>query len=220
MIEDVKFDPQVVGLTLNIVGVFFILNSLVFKKPKRFLQDYFGIDKKRPLRDIRDHVLSQVQLMVGFVFLVSGYLLQIAYHLSNELLDRDQWLGDPNVLTIAGVLILSMLVVTLVLKVFQILWTKWTFRRLLTDFFRQYPERLSQDAQVAKEVGDVLGVVQQKEDSIADYLKRLHKFLDIEAAAPPSERETQQIRVRAASLRRDATQLVAPHPATPPRIGG
>ena len=48
MIEDLFNDWQIIGLTLNIVGVYFILNSLIFKKPRRFLNDYYGIEKRRP----------------------------------------------------------------------------------------------------------------------------------------------------------------------------
>lgn len=217
MFEDLYLDWQIVGLTLNIVGVFFIVNSLYFKRPKRLLYEYHGIEKRRPLRAIRDNVLSMVQLVIGFVFLIVGYFLQIADKLAQSIEDRTSFISDPSVLTIAALLILSMTLVTLVLKVFQIFWTKWSFKRILIDFYRENPWALEKYPATAKQAGEILGVTHRKEDSVAEYLKRLMAHLEIEASESSGSREPGSGTRSRSGLPAEPVSG-ATHPATPPRI--
>ncbi len=213
-------DWQVIGHTLNIVGAFFIVNSLVFKRPRRFLFDYFGIDKRRPLSSIRNHVMSQVQLVIGFVFLISGYFLLLADHIGENTLERDSFFSDPSVLSIAAILIVSMLVVTLVLKICQIFWTKWTFKRLLIDFFREHAWALEKYPSTLREVGEILGVEHRKEDSVADYMERVRKALEIVGPLPKPEKgpdSASGIRARTLTPPPESRSTL-PHPATPPRM--
>ena len=205
---------QVIGLTLNIVGVYFIVNSLIFKKPRRFLYEHFGIDRKRSLSSIRNNVMSQVQLVIGFIFVITGYFLQVAYHLSLSIDDRSNVFTDPSVIMIAAILIASMTTVTLLLKVIQILWTRQRFKRLLTDFFRQHDWALDKYPATAKEVGEILGVERKKEDSVAEYLLRLKTFLEIESDDPP--RRSSDSSRRHSEVTADLP--IETHPATPPRI--
>lgn len=217
--EDLQIDWQVVGLTLNIVGVYFIVNSLIFKKPRRFLNEHFGIERRRPLSSIRNYVLSQVQLVIGFIFVIGGYFLQVAFHLANSIDDRANFFQEPSVLMIAAILVASTAMVTLVLKLCQIFWTRWSFKRLLMEFFRSHPEALDRSPNALKEVGEILGVERRKEDSVAEYLERLKAFLDIDS-------DTESARGGDPASRKKHAEVVgvpratptAPHPATPPRI--
>lgn len=216
MMDDISIDWQVAGLTLNIVGVFFIVNSLYFKRPSRAIEEHFSVEKKRPLRAIRDSVLSMVQLVIGFVFVIAGYFLQIGHQLAMTVEERSNFFSDPNVLQIAAILIGSMALVTLVLKVCQIFWTKWTFRKLLIVFYRENPWALEKFPATAKEAGEILGVERKKEDSVAEYLDRLRTFLEIQPAPrSPKSDPTASTRTRVGIAEPMPT---APHPATPPRI--
>jgi hypothetical protein len=213
-------DWNVIGLTLNIVGAFFIVNSLYFKRPRRLLFEYFGEEKRRPLSSIRSLVMSQVQLVIGFVFLISGYFLLLAAHIADGAIEREGFFFHPTVLSIAAILILSMLVVTLVLKVCQIYWTKWTFRRILVDFFRDHPWALEKFPKTLQEVGEVLEVERRKEDSVADYMDRVRTALQIPSApAKPDRGPDSSASLRVKTLT-PPPGAVAPrqHPATPPRI--
>jgi len=214
---DFKLDWQIIGLTFNILGAFFILNSLYFKRPKRHLQEYYGIEKRRPLRSIRDNVLSMVQLMIGFTFLIFGWVLQLAYQFSQSIDDRTAFYLDPSVLQVAAVLIGFMLLVTLVLKVFQILWTKWVFKRLLIDFYRKNRWALEKFPASAKEAGEVLGVSHEKDDSVAEYMNRLMAYLDIESDDEDDDDSDSKGPRSRTTLPPEPTS-VPTHPATPPRI--
>lgn len=211
---------HVIGLTLNIVGAFFIVNSLYFKRPRRLLYEYFGSEKRRPLSSIRSLVMSQVQLVIGFVFLISGYFLQLAAQIADNFVDREAWLRDPTVLSIVAILILSMMAVTLALKVCQIFWTRWTFRRILIEYFRDNPASLEKYPATLKEVGEVIGVDHASDDSVADYTARVRKALQIEGPIVRPERGPDSASgIRSKTLTPPPAPLHPPtHPATPPRI--
>jgi hypothetical protein len=210
-------DWQIVGLTLNIVGALFIVNSLYFKRPKRLLHEYYGIEKRRPLRSIRDNVMGMVQQVIGFVFLIVGWFIRIGDRLSVGMQDRDNFYSDPGVLTIAALLILSMMLVTLVLKVFQIFWTKWSFKRILIDFYRENSWALEKYPATAKQAGEILGVKHRKEDSVAEYLERLMAVLEIESSEASASREP-GTGTRTRTGMGSESVSGATHPATPPRI--
>lgn len=219
-LPEIPTNFHVIGLTLNIVGAFFIVNSLYFKRPRRLLYEYFGSEKRRPLSSIRSLVMSQVQLVIGFVFLISGYFLQLAAHIADNFVDREAWLRDPTVLSIVAILILSMMAVTLALKVCQIFWTRWTFRRILIDFFRDNPTALEKYPATLREVGDVLEVEKKPDDSVADFTARLHKVLQIDGPAIRSDRNSESASgIRSKTLTPPPAPAAPPtHPATPPRI--
>ncbi len=212
-----EIDWQILGLTFNVLGAFFILGSLYFKRARRHLQEYYGIARRRPLRTIRDNVLNMVQLVIGFTFLIFGYVLQIANQFSITLDDRDRFFDHPGVLIVASTLIGFMLLVTLLLKMFQILWTKWVFKRLLIEFYRENSWALEKFPATAKEAGEILGVPRHKEDSVAEYMDRLMKYLAIEPHDDVRARETKSGR-RGATAIPPEPQPITPHPATPPRI--
>lgn len=210
-----NIDWQIIGLTFNILGAFFILNSLYFKRPRRLLFEYYGVGKRRPLRSIRDGVLSMVQLMIGFTFLIFGYVLQLANQFSLTIEDRSNFFMDPSVLTVASVLIGLMLLVTLILKVFQIVWTNLVFKRLLIDFYRENKWALQKFPASAKEAGEILGVARNKEDSVAEYMSRLMTYLGIDPDAESVEPGSGGRPKSAESPEHSSSET---HPATPPRI--
>lgn len=214
MLDGYRFDWQIIGLTFNILGAFFILNSLYFKHPRRQLEEFHEVGRKRSLRSIRDSVMSMVQLIIGFTFLIFGYVLQIAYQFSLNIDDRENFFLDTSVLTVAAVLIGFMLLVALTLKLFQILWTKWVFRKVLAEFYRRFPEAIDRDPALAKEAGEILGVPRRSDDSVDEYSLRLKRAVGVDP-----EREVHRKREQGLPVPpRPKPEGEATHPATPPRI--
>jgi len=66
---------QVIGLTCNLVGIFLLANSIVFRSPKKLIEEFFG-HGKGSLRPLRDYVVNKIQVIIGFLFLTAGFILQ------------------------------------------------------------------------------------------------------------------------------------------------
>ncbi len=55
-------DLIILGLTLEIVGFYFLASSIVFKRPKRILEEIYGI-RKGSLRPVKDSVYRKYQII-------------------------------------------------------------------------------------------------------------------------------------------------------------
>lgn len=211
-------DLNMIGLTLNVVGIFFLASSIKFKRIRRVIQAYFGVEKAFPLKEIRQHVVRKIQVYFGFIFLFLGYAFQITSIVADSVSRNETSVIKPNLLTVATILLFSIALMTLILKVVEIGWTRITFKRLLIDFFRHNEWELVRNTEVAKEMGELLKIPRNKDDSIEDYVLKIKKALHIEtlsngSAAPPRRDRPEVAARKAAKIGGESV-----HPATPPRI--
>jgi len=211
------FDLNIIGLTFHIVGILFIANAVKFKRSRRVLQEYFGVERNYPLKNIREHVVRKLQVYSGFTFFLAGFSLQIISILYENASGEGKTQIHPDLLTIAAILIGSVVVITGFLKIVQVAWTRFTFKRMLIDFFRVNEWELVRNTDIAKEMGELLKIPRHKDDSIEDYVLKIKKALHIETV---SESPASQHRRERAEMGIKAGKVSAPkvHPATPPRI--
>ncbi|MFO0984125.1 MAG: hypothetical protein U1E76_20795 [Planctomycetota bacterium] len=170
----------IVGLTLNIVGIIFLASSITFKRPRRVVQEFFGIEKVGSLKAIREYLLNKVQVYIGFTFLISGFVMQIAVQLARSRPPGSRLVFEPNFLIIVGVLLASIIGVTILLKILQIFWSNRVFKKLLIEFFRDFEWPLEQRPALAKEIGELLEIPQVKDESVDEYLHKVRKALRID----------------------------------------
>ncbi|MEW6746824.1 MAG: hypothetical protein AB1486_29145 [Planctomycetota bacterium] len=179
-----NLDWNIVGLTLNVVGVFFLASSITFKKPRRLLWEYFGIQKSGSLTAIREYLLNKVQVYIGFVFLIAGFLVQMGVILVEESVEEQgQVIEQPSFILSVALLVASIIGVTILLKILQLVWSHRVFRRLLTDFFRENPWPIAQHPAIAKEIGELLQVPKDKDESIDEYVAKIEGVLQIDRDA-------------------------------------
>jgi|GEM_PF-1418336 len=222
------YTPTIIGLTLNIVGLVFLASGITFKKPKRVLHEYFGVEKAYPLRTIRDYVLNKTQVYIGFVFLIVGYSFQIWSSLGQQKAGSDADSVGPNLIIILAILLVSIILLTIVLKIVQFAWTRVVFRHLMIDFFRDHDWELVKNIEVAKQIGSLLKIPRNKDDSIEEYVLRVQHALHIPTvkatSASKGNKGSKGIKGSDRPETRIGQKAPAPatgsvHPATPPRIG-
>jgi len=212
----------IIGLTLNIVGIVFLANGITFKKPKRVLHEYFGVEKALPLKKIRDYVLNKTQVYIGFTFLIVGYAIQIWATLSKhkaEIAAKSKAAETVgiNLLFVFMILVASIIMLTVILKIVQFAWTRFNFKHIMIEFFREHDWELVKNVEVAKQIGELLKIPKHKDDSIEDYILRVKRALSIpldsEAAASGRSERAESLRAQKPIVADEV------HPATPPRIG-
>lgn len=175
------------GLALAVVGVIFLANAMGIRRPRRFIQEYFGIQRKQHLRDVLEQLRAKAEIFVGFLFLMAGFSLQIVDELSPAL-------GPPPApgatmlrLQLQAFLVLAAAVlgVTIVLRIGCHAWSLALFRSLLTEFFRKHTEwRFEKHPQVTREIGEILDIEQLPDDSIGDYAARVRVALRLGPPEP------------------------------------
>ncbi len=169
-----------VGIALNIVGVIFLTNAMVVRKPRRFIQQYFGVERPQPLRTVLDQLNAKAQIFTGFVALLIGFSLQIAARINPPLASGDPVAGDglTERLTALGVLALGILAVTVLLRFGQNAWSVANMRRMLAEFFHEHDDwNFEKHPNQTREIGELLGVSSREDDSIGDYAARVRDGL-------------------------------------------
>ncbi|MGC6488989.1 MAG: hypothetical protein ACON4Z_15175 [Planctomycetota bacterium] len=154
----------VVGLTCNVVGVFFLANSIRFREPRKALRDSLGV-AGRSLLKVRDTALNNMQVIIGFLFLTTGFLLQVVA----------QWdMRMSTLLSCAGIIAFAGAVYGI-----GAYSSRRAFRRLLREFFQSQPWSFQDDMELTKEIGEILGVRHTKDMTVEAYVHRVRQALGV-----------------------------------------
>lgn len=161
----------VVGLTCNVVGVFFLANSIRFREPRKALEDALGVASRSLLR-VRDTALNNMQVMLGFLFLTTGFLLQVVAQWNMEL---------TTLLMSAGIIVAAAAVYAI-----GAYSSRRAFRKLLKEYFQSQPWSFQDDMALTKEIGEALGVPLDPDMTVEAYVHRVRQALGVKDAPRPS----------------------------------
>lgn len=161
----------VVGLTCNVVGVFFLANSIRFRDPRKAIEEALGLGARSILK-VRDTALNNMQVMLGFLFLTTGFLLQVVA----------QW--DMEVTT----LLLCAGIIGFAAAVYMIgaYSSRRAFRKLLKEFFQSQAWSFQDDMELTKEIGDALGVPLAKDMTVEAYVHQVRQALGVKFEQKPN----------------------------------
>ena len=177
-----------IGLACDIVGVIFLANAMGVRRPRRFILEFFGIKRPQQLRTVLDQLRAKAEIFTGFLFLMVGFSLQIVAELAPQL-------GPPSAgnsqslrlqLLAFATLAAAVLLATVLLRLACRSWSLALFRRLLHEFFTEHGEwDFEKHPGITRELGEILSIAQQPEDSISDYAARVRVALRLTAPARP-----------------------------------
>lgn len=163
----------VIGLTCNVVGVFFLANSIRLRDPRKAIEEGLGV-APRSLDKVRDTALNNMQVLIGFLFLTAGFLLQI----------MGRWDGQLFTLACCGGII-AFAALVYAIGAYS---SRRTFKKLLREFFRSQPYSFTDNMALTKEIGEVLGVPRSTETTVEDYVYQVQKALGVTPLPPKTER--------------------------------
>ncbi|GEM_PF-1070877 len=165
----------VIGLTCNLVGLFLLANSIVFRSPRKLIAEFFNVDKGS-MRPLRDYVLNKIQVVIGFLFLTSGFLLQALWAWPK--IERP----TPVLLICGGLLALAACVYFV-----GNLYSRRAFKRHLRDFFQTFPFPFERNLEITKQIGKAFGIEEGAEDSVEVYVGKVKRALGLPPAPTPSQ---------------------------------
>ncbi|MHC5211626.1 MAG: hypothetical protein ACYTG2_12975 [Planctomycetota bacterium] len=171
-----------IGMSLAIVGVIFLANAMGIRRPRRFIQEFFGIKRTQHLRTVLDQLRAKAEIFVGFLFLMVGFSLQIVAELSPSFGPMPVPGPEMMRLQLQAFLTLAagVLVLTVVLRLMCRAWSVALFRNLLTEFFREHHDwRFENHPAVTREIGEILAIPSREDDSISDYAARVRSALGL-----------------------------------------
>lgn len=163
-----KEELTVIGLTFCLVGVFFLANSIIFRKLRNVIAVFFNV-RKRSLSTIKDYPLNNLQVAMGFIFLAVGFLLQGYSQLYKVEVQTTMWLGC------GGIVVGAVLVYVIAQR-----YSRHTFKKYLRRFFQTHPEAFGRDMQMTKEIGEFLGIRNTQEMTVEDYQREVAQVLRVD----------------------------------------
>lgn len=166
-----------VGLVWLLLGVFLLANSLVFRSPRRLVEQHFGGERVR-LVAIRAALFQRLQVHLGFLFVLLGLALQLYGHYGSTPSPTGprpfpkEWVG----IVLAAVLVLEL----------GGWWLSHAlFLRHVREHFRAHPPALEADMALARELGELFGIASDGNDTVPSYLARVRRRLGL-AEVPPA----------------------------------
>ncbi len=163
----------VIGLTCNLVGVFFLANSIIFRRSRKVLEEFFGVGAGS-LMAIRDYSLNKMQVIIGFLFLNTGFLLQGFATLDSIVSRLTTVLICLAIVAAAGLVYLVGAFVS-----------RRSFQRLLREFFNKQPYSFTENMALTKEIGKMLGIRQSTDMTVEEFVFRVRAALGLSAESPP-----------------------------------
>ena len=183
---------QVIGLTCNLVGIFLLANSIVFRSPRRLIEEFFGA-KSGSLRPLRDYVVNKIQVVIGFLFLTAGFVLQALA----------AWASLEEPLAIL-IICAALMLIAFSIYYFGDKYSRRSFRRYLKDFFRRHPYNFGQNIEMTKQIGKVFDIPSDPDETVEAYVVKVMRALGLDPRNPPKGDEESQRRRR---LREMAPQM-------------
>ena len=161
----------VIGLTCNLVGVFFLANSIIFRRPRKVVEEFFGVGAGS-LTAVRDYTLNKIQVVIGFLFLNTGFLL-LGFASLDAIVDR------------LATVIICVAIVGCAGLVFLIgaTYSRRSFRRLLREFFGRHEWDFTSNMALTKEIGLFLGIRHTRDMTVEDYVRKVREALGLPAEA-------------------------------------
>lgn len=174
---------EVVGLTCNVVGVFFLANSIRFREPRKAVEEALGVGA-RTLERVRDTALNNMQVMIGFLFLTAGFLLGI-------MAKWDAVTGQFETLVLCAAII-GFAVGVYAAGAYN---SRRKFKKLLREIFQnQASWSFSGNMAVTKEIGEIMGVPQDADATVEAYVQKVRQALGVQATSKDRQAVTDRSR--------------------------
>ena len=172
-------DWQALGLACAILGCFLVANAILFRHPRRLVDEFFGTASPH-LHSIRDYIFHRSQTHLGFFYLMLGFGLMLYGRLTPPAAGE-----QPSLPVVwVGVLVLS----AAVLAGLSWWWSRRLFRRYVRAQLLEQPTDFGGDMRMAVEVGELFDVEERPEDTTQAYMVRLHEAMGVPRSAHPESR--------------------------------
>lgn len=172
-----RSDLEFLSLAIGIVGTFFVCAAVQVKRPKHILEEAFGISREQ-LREVHSAVQKRTWLLIGFACNVIA-LLVLMFSRGASLAEGNVLLESLTTLESALVVLAAGVVLALGLLHGSRLWSRRYFRNMVIEVLTENQLPLESNVPLAREIGALLGVPADENDTVPSYMRRLRQRLNL-----------------------------------------
>ena len=165
-------DIRIVALSIQILGIFFLALSTIFKQPRRVVEEVIG-SPRGSLRPVKDYLYRMNQLVIGLLLIVAGYGLQMlgVMESTREQVQPMSYLfGTWSLAGMTLFLAACIIVVGVVLHFIGSVLAKWSFKRLIIAYVKEHKWAFEDNMKLTKEIGTMIGVQEAAASTIEEYV--------------------------------------------------
>lgn len=165
-------DIRIIALSLQILGIFFLALSTIFKKPRRVVEEVIG-SPRGSLRPVKDYLYRMNQLIIGLLLIISGYGLQMmgVMETTREAVEPISYLfGGWSNAGLTIFLAACIIVVGVILHFIGSVLAKWSFKRLIIAYVKEHKWAFEDNMKLTKEIGTIIGVQEAASSTIEEYV--------------------------------------------------
>jgi hypothetical protein len=174
-------DIRIVALSLQILGIYFLALSTIFKKPRRVVEEVIG-SPRGSLRPVKDYLYRMNQLVIGLILLISGYGLQILGVLDSgraEVTHGSYLFSGWSRVAVMVFLAACISVVGVVLHFVGSLLAKRSFKNLIISYVKEHNWAFEDNMKLTKEIGNIIGVSEATVSTIEEYVDEVKRRLKL-----------------------------------------
>ena len=160
----------ILGWCLIILGAFFISLAIIVKSPRTMMRELLNVKVDR-LKTFKYYIARRLEAALGFLFVLLGAALQIY----SQLEQSAKTLGVALVVTVLVMCVLGVLAY----RSCSFL-AKTIFIRLFKSYAARYRFPIHRDEDLMKELGDILGILRDDDETIETFSKKIRDKLDLD----------------------------------------
>ncbi|MCU0728426.1 MAG: hypothetical protein MUE73_22015 [Planctomycetes bacterium] len=163
---------QIIGICLNLLGLFFVVISIIVKSPRTMMRELLGLRVDR-LKTYKYFIAQRLEVAVGFLFLLFGSSLLILAELEEAGTVRG--VGAYLVVTM-----LAMAVAGFLLYRSCAILARKLFIRAFRTYATKYRFPIHRDEDLLKELGDILRIPLGEHETIESLAKKIREELELD----------------------------------------
>jgi hypothetical protein len=165
-------DLRIFGLCFNLLGVFFIVISIIVKSPRTMMRELLGLHVDR-LKTYKYFIAQRLEAGVGFLFLLLGSGLLIVAELKDA--GTARWVGGYLVATV-----LTMAVIGFLLYRSCAILARKLFIRAFRSYATKYRFPIHRDEALLKELGEILEIPHDEHETIETFARKIRDRLELD----------------------------------------
>ena len=174
-------DLKIIAISVQVLGIYFLALSTVFKKPRRVVEEVIGASRGS-LRPVKDYLFRMKQLMIGVVLLIAGYGLQVYSLVSGAGASNSaalSFFAGWSHVAVMTFLAACITVTGVLLHLITSVLAKRSFKRLIISFVKEQKWEFEDNMKLTKEIGEIIGVPMPIDSSIEEYVVQVKRRLKL-----------------------------------------
>jgi len=174
-------DIRIVALSLQILGIYFLALSTIFKKPRRVVEEVIA-SPRGSLRPVKEYLYRMNQLVIGLILLITGYGLQILGILDDQgegMPSSSYFFSGWSPIAVMVFLAACISVVGVILHFVGSVLAKRSFKNLIISYVKEHNWAFEDNMKLTKEIGNMIGVRDAAVSTIEEYVVEVKRRLKL-----------------------------------------